>query len=575
MLPGGPSSNLDELRARVDALERRLSALEQSLPALAPYPEPTASPTAVPGAPGEPLSAQPQSNVFSVFGIAVLGIAGAYILRAASETRTIPQAIAVALALAYGAGWLVWAAWSRAISRFARYAYAVTSALILSPLLWEATVRFGILAPPWTAAILAAFALLAFVLAWRSHLAPILWIAMLTVIVTAFLLMVAARDPVSFTSAILFAALLTESAACWNRWGALRYVVGPAADVAILIVVAILGDSRAVPQDYHPANFALLIALAVGLFAVYAASMAFRSLVRQNKVAIFEISQFPLVVLLAGWAVLRVTQGTGQFALGIFCLLAGAASYFAAFALVARRTERRTFRFFALWAVVFVLTGSFLAVPDSPLVIWLCLAAVAASALGLRARSPALDLHGVAYLAAAVVASGLLLYAARALAGTYPPAPGALPIFAALTAFLCAVIVSRYPGEHRAERFLRLMPAVFAVISLAALAVAMLVWLVSHGVPPALPQLAVVRTVVTCVAAVVLAFVGARRDRIELVWMAYAAAVLGSLKLAVEDFRIGSTESLAVSLFIYGVVLILIPRLVRAGRHPARGTITQ
>jgi hypothetical protein len=36
-----------------------------------------------------------------------------------------------------------------------------------------------------------------------------------------------------------------------------------------------------------------------------------------------------------------------------------------------------------------------------------------------------------------------------------------------------------------------------------------------------------------------------------LVWMAYAAAVLGSLKLVFENLRIGSTESLAASLLLF------------------------
>jgi hypothetical protein len=33
------------------------------------------------------------------------------------------------------------------------------------------------------------------------------------------------------------------------------------------------------------------------------------------------------------------------------------------------------------------------------------------------------------------------------------------------------------------------------------------------------------------------------------------------------DLRFGSTQSLAASLLIYGAVLILIPRLVRAGKR--------
>jgi hypothetical protein len=567
MPPGDDSSHLQELRARVEDLERRLSALEHSRQTLSPDSEPSPAPANL--GPGEASSPQPQSNVFSVFGMAVLGIAGAYLLRAAAESRTFPQGIAVALALFYAAGWLVWAAWPRTHTRLARYSYAITSALILSPMLWEVTVRFGILDPPVTAAILAAFALLALALAWRLNLSPVLWVGMLTAIITAFILMVAARDPVPFASAILFAALLAEFAACRRRWPALRFVVALAVDFAVLIMVVIVGDSRSIPQEYHPANAVIMIALVAGLFAVYAVSLAVRSLIVQLKITALETSQFAAVVLLASWAVLRITHGSGLRALGAFFLLVGAASYFLAFALRSRLSERRNFLFYAVWAVLFVMAGSFFALPGLPLVIWLCLAAAIATGLGLRARSPALDLHGVVYLAGAVFASGLLAFAGRALAGTFPPAPGALPILAAATALLCTAIISRYPGERRGERLLRLLPAIFAVLALAALAVVLLVWVIVRNVPPALPQLAVIRTVVTCAAALLLAFVGARWNRTEFVWMAYAAAALGSLKLAFEDFRIGNTQSLAASLLIYGAVLILIPRLVRAGRRLA------
>jgi hypothetical protein len=187
--------------------------------------------------------------------------------------------------------------------------------------------------------------------------------------------------------------------------------------------------------------------------------------------------------------------------------------------------------------------------------------------LGVHARSPALDVHGIVYLSAALWASGLFLYAGRALAGAYPSAPGALSIVAAAATVLCAGVVSRYRGEHPAERVLRLLPAVLAVYAMAGLVVVALVWSITRGAPPSLLQLAFVRTVVTCAAALLLAFLGARRKQLELVWMAYAAAVLGSLKLVFEDLRVGSTRSLAASLLVYGAVLILIPRLVRAQKR--------
>jgi len=567
MPPGDVSTHLDELTARVEELERRISALEHLRPIRSADQHAPAATASL--ASGEALATQAQPSPFSVFGRAVLGIAGAYLLRAAAESRTFPSWIAVTLALAYAAAWLVWAARRDALAWLARLCYAVTAALILSSMLWEVTVPFRMLEPPVTAAVLAAFALLAMTLAWRGNLRSVAWVGMLTAVITALILLVATRDPVPFTWSLLAMAVLSECAAGGNRWPGLRWVVAAAVDFAVLILIIILGDPRTIPPEYHAAGPGVLIALVTGLFAIYAASLAIRSLILRRKITAFDAAQLVIGVLLAGWGVVRITEGGGLRALGLFCLAVGAACYSAAFGLLLPRHEHRNFRFFSACGVAFVMAGSFLALPESPLVIWLCLAAVAAIGLGVRMRSAALDLHGVVYLAGAVTASGLLAYGGRALAGVLPPAPGALPILAAAAALLSTALVSRYPGERSGERLLRLLPAVVAVYAIAALAVGALVRVIAPGGAPTLPQLSVIRTLVTCAAALLLASGGARFERRELVWMAYAAAVLGSLKLVLEDLRFGNTQSLAASLLIYGAVLILIPRLVRAGRRLA------
>jgi hypothetical protein len=567
MPPGDVSSHLEELRARVEELERRIAALENHRPAHSPNREPSEALATVNPVPGEALSATPQPSVFSVFGRSVLGIAGAYLLRAAAESGSFPTWVAVTVALAYAVGWLVWAAWPGAHARLARYSYAITAALILSPMLWEITVRFRMIEPPVSAAVLAGFALLAMILAWRSNISPVVWVGTLTSAITTLVLMVGTRALVPFTLALLVMALLCEFAASRGRWLGMRAVVATAADFATLILIIILGDTRAIPPEYHPVDAGVMIAVMAALWVIYAVSLGVSSLIFRLKIKVFEGAQFVVAAFLAGWGVLRVTHGAGLLVLGVFCLIFGAGCYFAAFGLLAQHNERPNFRFYAVCGVVFVMAGSFFALPTPALVIWLCLAAVVATWLGVRMHSAALDVHGVVYLSGALFASGMFEYAGRALAGTYPLAPGALPFVAAATALLCAAMVSRYPGEHSHEQLLRLFPAVLAVYATAGLVVAGLVWLIAREAAPALPHLAVIRTIVTGAVALLLAYVGARRKRLELVWMAYAAAVLGSLKLAFEDLRFGNTQSLAASLLIYGAVLILIPRLVRAGRR--------
>jgi intracellular septation protein A len=88
----------------------------------------------------------------------------------------------------------------------------------------------------------------------------------------------------------------------------------------------------------------------------------------------------------------------------------------------------------------------------------------------------------------------------------------------------------------------------------------------------AAPTLSVVRTIVNCVLALGLAFVGSRSLRIELVWVAYAAVAFGTLKLMFEDLRFGNAASLVVSLLFYGLILILLPRLTKRGETRSGAT---
>ena len=572
MPPGELSSRteLEQLGERISDLERRISALERpaEVPSLraktAAHPaEPLLSPHS--GA-AEP---QPQLNVVAVLGASVLGIAGAYGLRAVAESRVLPSSVAVALALLYAVAWLVWAARPHILNGIRRNCYATTSALILTPLLWEATVRFQMIAPAASAAVLVAFAALAIALAWRTQHASLAWMGILTAVITEMILMVATRALPSFATALLAIAFLIEVTALRGRWPGLRTVVAAAADFAVLVTVLILGNTAAIPSDYQVVRPAGIVALAGTLFAIYAGSVSIRSLAFRLKIGAFEMSQLVAAISLASWAVLRVTKGNGRGPLGAAFFVAGAACYFVAFGVLARHREWPNFYFYAACAVALVTAGSFFALSPAPLVIWLCLAAVLATALGVYSRSPALHLHGVVYLGAASIASGLLAYAARALARDYPGLPGALPIIAAIAALACMAMISRYRGERLAERCLRLLPAVLAVYAIAALAAAALVWTAAHATAPTRPQLAVIRTIVTCAAALVLAFIGARWNRRELVWIAYAIAVLGSVKLVFEDLRFDTSQSLAASLLMYGAVLILIPRLVRAGKRLA------
>ncbi len=253
----GIASDVEQLSERVRELERRVSTLEGqpanaircSLPHLWSVALPKSRPPETwRGFPAPNVSA----GVLPVFGKAVLGIAGAYLLRAVAESGTIPRLPVLMVAIVYAGMWLVWAVRTHATNRFASVTYAITAALILSPLLWESTVRFQMLPPAFTAAVLVAFVVLALALAWRQNLQAIPWVATLAAVATALALIIATRELVPFTAGLLAVALATEVVVCLGHRLSVRALPAIAADFAVWLLVYLMTSPEGVPPEYRP-----------------------------------------------------------------------------------------------------------------------------------------------------------------------------------------------------------------------------------------------------------------------------------------------------------------------------------
>ncbi len=557
---------LARLAARVEKLESRVSVLEH----------PSETPASVPA---EPLSqAEPQpaagaspfaeaGGVFPVLGKAMLGIAGAYVLRAVAESGSFPKLAVVVLALAYAGMWLVWAARVPAEERFASAVYATTAALILAPMLWELTLRFEVLPTSAAAGVLGVFVIAAYALAWKRSLATIVWVANVAAVLTTLGLLIATRDLVPFVSALLLMALASEVAAACNRWRNLRPLVATAADLAIWILLYIYSRPEGIPSEYKDVATPVLLALGCILFLIYGASVTFRTTRLRQRITVFEIAQNVIAFLLAAFSILRFGGSVAAPVLGAFCVLSSAACYALAYAYFDRYHEERNYHVFATWSAALFLVGSALFLPPLLLALCLSVAAVVATLLGVRASRLTLEFHGLAYLAAAAYASGLLDYAGRALVGTFPAEPGWMVWIVAASAVLCYVVGGRFRTERWNQRFLQLLSAILAVAAVITFLVSVLVWLAAIGMTPSASQVAVIRTLITCVVALALAFSGSRWQRTELGWIAYGTLALVTAKLLFEDLQHGHPGSTAVSIFLYAVALILVPRMARVGRR--------
>ena len=581
----GIASDVEQLSERVRDLERRVSALEGE-PASATTDPPTPAPptpdifalrrSRAPetwrGFPGASLS----GGVLPVFGKAVLGIAGAYLLRAVAESGTLPKLPLLVVAIVYAGMWLVWAARTHATNHFASATYAITAALILSPLLWESTVRFQVLSPVLTAVVLVGFVVLALVLTLRKDLQAILWVATVAAVATALALIIATRDLVPFTVGLLAIALATEVVVDLGRRVTVRVVPAIAADFAVWLMVDLLASPEGAPAEYQPASATMITVLCLTLLAIYGGSIGLRSFGLRRRLTVFEIVQGVVAFVLATFGTLRASPGSAS-ALGVFFLLVALACYWGALSRFVGDAHNRNRRVCATYAVGLLLAGSLLLFPESFQAPFLCLAAVTAAFLYVRTGKLSLGMHVSFYLLAAAILSGLLKLAGNALAGTVPSGLDAGTWIVAVSAALCYAVGLRAPTDQGADyqqadqwkpRLLWIVPCMLVACVAAALAVMLGVRLASASGVLDASRLSVARTLVTCSVALILGFGSSRLKRAELLWVAYLAIAFGTFKLLFEDLRFGNATSLVASLLFYGLILILIPRLTRSGRYP-------
>ena len=586
----GIASVVERLNERVRELEQRVAALEghavtanttevvvatveaQAGPEVAPEPELLIPPLLRPIPPRASkglATVETPAGVFTVLGKAVLGMAGAYLLRAVAESGAVRKMPVLLVAIVYAAMWMVWAVRTHAASRFASVTYAVTSAMILAPLLWESTVRFQTLSPGFTGVVLVAYIVLTLALAARLDLELVPWVATVASVMTAVGLLFATHELVPLATALLAVALASEVAACLGHRLTQRVLPALAADFAIWQLVDVMTSSKVVPEGYHATAPGTLTALCLGLLAIYGGSIGVRGFLARKPIPYFDIGQGVLAFALATFGALRATQGTIAPVLGALYLVLGAVCYWGALSRFVEEEQARNRRVSATWAAALLVAGSWLLLPAGMQVVFLCAAAVVAAFLYASTAKFSLGLHASVYLAAAAAVSPMPGYVMNTLAGTVSGAPVWSVWSVAVAAAACYGVGARHTEDRVTRRVLWVVPALLVGFATAALAVSAIVGVAGGSTGLVASRLSVVRTIVDCAVAVGLGYLGSHWRRVELGWVAYAAVGFGTLKLLFEDLRYGNAASLVVSLLFYGGVLILLPRMMQRGRAEA------
>ena len=556
ILPG-----VEELSRQICELEQRVSSLERRI----------AASTHESAATLETLAATPEielpgfewtASVVALAGKALLGIAGAYLLRALTEVGVLPRTVGVQAGLAYSVVWLYLAARATEQRKAATAFNALTSVLILGPLLWEANIRFQVISTWSEAAVLVAFSATALVLAWRTRNLIPPRIAIIACALFAATMLVATHDLLPFTLALLAIAAIVELAACCDRDLNERWFVAGLACLSVLLLNFIVTRPGGIPEGYAPIPLRSALIIQGLLIAIYTASTLVRTFLQHRPFTIFETLLAIAVFLIGVGGALQVSRQdlTALMVVALFALMAGAACYAISFGVLAREGDRnRNFYIYATFAMLLVIAGSRVMLSGSALPGVYLVLALASCWAGLLAEQHILQLHGGIYLLL-MMSSGLgaqsLGQFFGAAAESYPFTTAALAIAVTLLSYVALVRSKISRWDHW---FAALVITASLLCMTAGLAVRtlILVW------PTKPAPVATLGTGVLTLLAAVLAWIGQRQSRSELIWLMCAFMAVAAYKLLSQDFRQERTLPLVVSLLLYGGTLMLLPRILR------------
>lgn len=481
-------AELAQLRRRVRRLERRVRMLEHATGTEAPQPLTL---------PASAASGHVASGTASFLGRSFLVLAGAYLLRALTGNQMIPQAFGAGAGIFYAFLWLALAVRAASHNRLDSAMHAATSALVLMPLLYEASVSFHAL-PAWLAAIvLVCFAMAGSRLEYS-------WIATLPACGAAILLIPSTGQAQPFVAALIVMAAAAEYNACRDHAPPERWLLAPAADAGVFLMMYLASHS---PASYAPVSQWQVMASQWLLLAAYVASSAWRTLWRGREFAAMEAAQCVIVFALSALPA-PVT------------LLAGAACY-----VIAWRVTGRNAHVYSTFGLV--------------LIAWSVPVAAVLSILSVSIIRSRWMWHSAAYLSLAAYLSGAAQSAWAVLAGAasgwnvFPP-QGWWCIAAAI---VCCVL------DGGRTRIVSILLTGMAAMLSAAVVTAALTGVSHLQVAPA----------VLSGLALLLAYTKSRA-------LVYPVMALGAWNIALQGMR-GEMFALTISLLSYGLTLILLPRV--------------
>jgi hypothetical protein len=560
-------ARLEDLAKAVARLEGRVAALEKAPPAARRQ----AAAQARPAEGGEqPWDSGQATRALSLGGRTLLVLAGAFVLRALTDSGRIPAWMGVGLGFTYAGIWIVMADRAgRAGQTLSAAFYAISVVIIGFPLLFEGATRFKLFSPLGAAAVLTALTAVALLLAARRGLQVLAWVVSLGGIATALALMASSGRLVPGSLYVILLGVATLWIGYVRDWTILRWPVAIVADL-LVVLVALHATDRASAEG---PGLALLVQAV--LVACFLGSFTTRTLYMGRKVLPFEMVQTAAVITVgiggAVWVAIR--SGMGQVGFGVTSVVFGVASYAVAFAFVERRQKiKENFYFYTSVAIVLLLAGTALVLREPARSLTLAILALGFGFLARRRQSRTIATHSAIYALGAAFGSDLLVRSATAIfvGSAVDWRPGATVVVVLFVIAGSAWMASRVARTNVLEQLPPLLVYLALAVAVSGVAIAWLApFVTGTGADSSPGALATLRTVALVATGVAVAWLGRQAALSEAGWLAYPLLGITGIKILLEDLSRGRPATLILAFACYGLGLIVVPRIRAAARVSA------
>jgi len=541
------SDRFTELETRIRRLEEHVAKLEGAAP-------PVTAAVAHRDAAEVTASTQNSGSEIDIAlaGKSLIGMGGAYFLRAITESQLIPKPAGIALGLAYAALW-IYLGWRNA-ERRQRHAATfamIVAALVAYPLIWEATAHFNAFnASAATIVALATSAALIWI-AFKYDLSTGAWIASFGLIgCTAGVALATERMSIPFIGLTIAGAVLWELARR-RQWELAAWPIAIVSAIAGMPLILLAAGNHIKDPDGLAAFALILLALAyLGVIGV--------------RVDLGAIAQSALVVIIGFGGAIRIAQDKQvlEFAVVMTIMAVGVIAYYGAF----RATARLPKYYLSILGITsFLMATAAVTTPVVAGILWSVLALLTVLVAQML-KSTELALHTMLYPLASAGAGGLLTGSLSTISGVGSQAPLTYARMMTATLLITATVLAFLATEGHARRHARIARMVMLTISLL-ITIAGVALIAVHLTSNDAGIAAAIRSAIIAIAAVSLAFASRTQTFADASYLVYPLLGLGAAKFVVDDFLRGRAATLFVTLAVYGCALLMLARM--RSRAPA------